>query len=111
MPPSSPSFGNEIARLGFRMSDIKILINSHAHYDHIADAIPPVPGLDGPLGIGTDECGNLYVADPAEHRFWMQGVLVPLDIAFFDGDGRWLAHYGFGAFDQPTLSGGVGARA
>jgi uncharacterized protein len=25
--------------------------------------------------------------DPAEHRFWMQGVLIPLDIAFFDGDG------------------------
>jgi phenylalanyl-tRNA synthetase alpha chain len=31
--------------------------------------------------------------------------------AFFDGDARWLAHYGFSPFDQPTLSGGVGARA
>ncbi|MGB3165336.1 MAG: phenylalanine--tRNA ligase subunit alpha [Alteraurantiacibacter sp.] len=31
--------------------------------------------------------------------------------AFFDGDARWLAHYGFSAFDQPTLSGGVGASA
>ena len=30
--------------------------------------------------------------------------------AFFDGDGRWLDHYGFSAFDQPTLSAGVGAR-
>lgn len=30
--------------------------------------------------------------------------------AFFDGDARWLAHYGFSAFDVPTLSGGVGAR-
>ena len=30
---------------------------------------------------------------------------------FFDGDARWLAHYGFGALDVPTLSGGVGARA
>ena len=29
--------------------------------------------------------------------------------AFFDGDVRWLAHYGFSAFDQPTLSAGVGA--
>ena len=28
--------------------------------------------------------------------------------AFFDGDVRWLAHYGFGALDVPTLSGGVG---
>ena len=30
--------------------------------------------------------------------------------AFFDGDNRWLAHYGFSAFDQPTLSAGVGAQ-
>ena len=29
--------------------------------------------------------------------------------AFFDGDVRWLGHYGFGALDVPTLSGGVGA--
>jgi phenylalanyl-tRNA synthetase alpha chain len=29
--------------------------------------------------------------------------------AFFDGDLRWLRHYGFAALDVPTLSGGVGA--
>jgi phenylalanyl-tRNA synthetase alpha chain len=29
--------------------------------------------------------------------------------AFFDGDARWLKHYGFSALDVPTLSGGVGA--
>jgi len=28
---------------------------------------------------------------------------------FFDGDNRWLQHYGFNALDVPTLSGGVGA--
>jgi phenylalanyl-tRNA synthetase alpha chain len=31
--------------------------------------------------------------------------------AFFDGDPRWLQHYGFSPFDQPTLSAGVGAKA
>ena len=31
--------------------------------------------------------------------------------AFFDGDGRWLAHYGFAALDVPTLSGGVGVKS
>jgi phenylalanyl-tRNA synthetase alpha chain len=31
--------------------------------------------------------------------------------AFFDGDQRWLAHYGFGALDVPTLSAGVGTAA
>ncbi|MDI1297370.1 MAG: phenylalanine--tRNA ligase subunit alpha [bacterium] len=29
--------------------------------------------------------------------------------AFFDGDLRWLKHYGFSSLDVPTLSGGVGA--
>ena len=29
--------------------------------------------------------------------------------AFFDGDLRWLKHYGFAALDVPTLSGGVGS--
>jgi phenylalanyl-tRNA synthetase alpha chain len=29
--------------------------------------------------------------------------------AFFDGDLRWLRHYGFSALSVPTLSGGVGA--
>ncbi len=31
--------------------------------------------------------------------------------AFFDGDVRWLAHYGFSPLDVPTLSAGVGARS
>lgn len=31
--------------------------------------------------------------------------------AFFDGDARWLKHYGFSALDVPTLSQGVGAAA
>jgi phenylalanyl-tRNA synthetase alpha chain len=30
--------------------------------------------------------------------------------AFFDGDPRWLSHYGFSPYDQPTLSAGVGVR-
>jgi len=29
--------------------------------------------------------------------------------AFFDGDIRWLQHYGFSPYDQPTLSAGVGS--
>jgi phenylalanyl-tRNA synthetase alpha chain len=31
--------------------------------------------------------------------------------AFFDGDMRWLSHYGFAPHDVPTLSGGVGVRS
>ena len=31
--------------------------------------------------------------------------------AFFDGDIRWLKHYGFASLDVPTLWGGVGVAA
>jgi phenylalanyl-tRNA synthetase alpha chain len=57
--------------------------------------------------------------DPAEYQGFAFGVGVDRlamlkygmdDLrAFFDGDLRWLRHYGFGALDVPTLSGGVGA--
>jgi phenylalanyl-tRNA synthetase alpha chain len=57
--------------------------------------------------------------DPAEYSGFAFGVGVDRlamlkygmdDLrAFFDGDLRWLRHYGFAALDVPTLSGGVGA--
>jgi phenylalanyl-tRNA synthetase alpha chain len=40
----------------------------------------------------------------AMHKYAMDDLR-----AFFDGDIRWLKHYGFRALDVPTLSGGVGA--
>jgi phage tail-like protein len=30
--------------------------------------LAPIPGLDGPVGIGVAPCGDLYVADPVGHR-------------------------------------------
>ena len=75
------------------------------------------------LGSGMVNARVLEFAglDPAEWQgfAWGLGVdrLAMLKYAmddlraFFDGDDRWLAHYGFSAFDQPTLSAGVGAAA
>ncbi len=35
--------------------------------DALTDPLPPVPGLGGPVGIGVDECGTLYIADAARN--------------------------------------------
>ncbi|HSU95132.1 MAG TPA: hypothetical protein VLI43_15600, partial [Gemmatimonadaceae bacterium] len=35
--------------------------------DVLTDPLPPVPGLGGPVGIGVDECGTLYIADAARN--------------------------------------------
>ena len=55
----------------------------------------------------------------AEYREWCERLSGAVEAnawdgawylrAFFDGDIRWLKHYGFRALDVPTLSGGVGA--
>ena len=75
------------------------------------------------LGSGMVNARVLEMSgfDPAEWQGFAFGVGVDRlamlkygmnDLrAFFDGDPRWLAHYGFSPFDQPTLSAGVGARA
>jgi metallo-beta-lactamase class B len=34
LPESAPLIEKSIAKLGFRLTDVKILINSHAHFDH-----------------------------------------------------------------------------
>lgn len=50
------------------------------------------------FGVGVDRLAML--------KFGMNDLR-----AFFDGDVRWLSHYGFSPLDVPTLSGGVGAAA
>lgn len=34
----------------------------------LGEPLPPLPGLDGPAGIGVAPCGDLFVADPVAHR-------------------------------------------
>lgn len=43
----------------------------------------------------ADDRGMLFIFERAEPQsFWMQNTLIPLDIMYFDGDGRFVsAHY------------------
>ena len=34
----------------------------------LGDLLPPLPGLDGPAGIGVHPCGDVYVSDLVRHR-------------------------------------------
>ncbi len=36
--------------------------------DALTGPLAPLPGLDGPAGIGVAPCGAIYIADPAGHR-------------------------------------------
>jgi phage tail-like protein len=55
--------GLEVGELGeLRLARLPTLAEA------VTDPLPPVPGLDGPVGIGVDRSGNLYIADPTTHR-------------------------------------------
>jgi phenylalanyl-tRNA synthetase alpha chain len=63
-----------------------------------ASGLDPTEWQGFAFGVGVDRLAML--------KYGMDDLR-----AFFDGDLRWLRHYGFSALDVPTLSAGVGARA
>jgi metallo-beta-lactamase class B len=46
MPQSAQQIRKNIETLGFRMKDVKLILNSHAHWDH-AGGIPPLQRMSG----------------------------------------------------------------
>ncbi len=61
-------------------------------------------------GLDPDECQGFAFGVGVDRLAMLKYGMDDLR-AFFDGDVRWLQHYGFSGLDQPTLSAGVGAKA
>jgi phenylalanyl-tRNA synthetase alpha chain len=59
-------------------------------------------------GIDPNECSGFAFGTGVDRLAMLKYGMDDLR-AFFDGDLRWLRHYGFAALDVPTLSGGVSA--
>jgi uncharacterized membrane protein (UPF0127 family) len=60
----------------------------------VVAAMDPAVGLRGTTALGELD-GMLFAypgeVEPALHRFTMDGVRIPLDVAFFDAEGRLIA--------------------
>jgi len=94
--------------VGFHMEDGRRVLGGSDHWMELLGSGMVHPqviancGLDPEIwqgfafGVGIDRLAML--------KYGMDDLR-----AFFDGDLRWLKHYGFRALDVPTLSGGVGA--
>lgn len=71
LPSSAPLIARNITALGFKLSDVRLLINSHAHFDHagglaelkrltgarLLASAEDKPSLEGGLHIGDNENG------------------------------------------------------
>jgi metallo-beta-lactamase class B len=69
LPESAPLIETSIAKLAFRLTDVKILINSHAHFDHA-----------GGLAALKRDTGAQLVASPADGQLISLGRQVYFDL-------------------------------
>jgi len=53
LPQSAPLIARHVEQLGFKMSDVKVILNSHVHYDH-AGGIAELQRITGAKVIASD---------------------------------------------------------
>lgn len=53
LPQSAPLIARHVEQLGFKMSDVKVILNSHVHYDH-AGGIAELQKISGAKVIASD---------------------------------------------------------
>lgn len=53
LPQSAPLIAKHVEQLGFKMTDVKVILNSHTHYDH-AGGIAELQRLSGAKVIASD---------------------------------------------------------
>jgi metallo-beta-lactamase class B len=53
LPQSAPLIARHVEQLGFKMSDVKVILNSHVHYDH-AGGIAELQQVTGAKVIASD---------------------------------------------------------
>ena len=74
LPQSAPLIEANIRSLGFKVEDIKLIVNSHAHYDHA-----------GGLARLQRDSGSQVAASPAGAKALRSGLPVPEDPQYNDG--------------------------
>lgn len=57
LPQSAPLIARHVEQLGFRMSDVKVILNSHVHFDH-AGGIAELQTISGAKVIASDIAAN-----------------------------------------------------
>jgi metallo-beta-lactamase class B len=67
LPQSAPLIARHVAQLGFKMSDVKLILNSHVHYDH-AGGIADVQKASGAKVVASDIAAKVLRTGKAEQN-------------------------------------------
>lgn len=78
LPQSAPLIARHIEKLGFKMSDVKVILNSHVHFDH-SGGIAELQKRSGAKVIASDLAADVMITGkvtPMDPQF---GHLPPMD--------------------------------
>ena len=74
LPQSAPLIARHVEQLGFKMSDVKVILNSHVHYDH-AGGIAELQKLSGAKVIASDIAAKVLRTGKVDRSDPQFGVL------------------------------------
>ncbi len=77
LPSSAPRILANVAALGFRASDIRIILNSHAHYDH-AGGIAALLEVTGARVIASAASAPVITLGLPDHDDPQHGIALPM---------------------------------
>jgi len=94
--------------VGYHMENGRRVLGGTDHWMELLGSGMVHPRVIAACGLDPDEWQGFAFGCGIDRLAMLKYGMDDLR-AFFDGDIRWLRHYGFSALDVPTLSGGVGA--
>jgi metallo-beta-lactamase class B len=76
LPQSAPLIAKHVEQLGFKMSDVKVILNSHVHYDH-AGGIAELQKLSGAKVLASDIASKVLRAGRVDRSDPQFAVMKP----------------------------------
>jgi metallo-beta-lactamase class B len=76
LPQSASLIARHVQQLGFKMSDVKVILNTHTHYDH-AGGIAELQKLSGAKVIASDLAVNVLRTGKVDRSDPQFGLLLP----------------------------------
>ena len=76
LPQSAPLIARHVEQLGFSMSDVKVILNSHVHFDH-AGGIAELQKTSGAKVIAGDIAANVLRSGKPDRSDPQFGYLIP----------------------------------
>jgi metallo-beta-lactamase class B len=78
LPESVPQIRDHIKELGFKLEDVRLLLNSHVHYDH-AGGLGQLQQLTGAHAAASAEAAKVLTSGESSPDDPQYGILPPVD--------------------------------